>query len=65
MTDNWEKVSSSGDIGSFGTSVTHHIRDTETGDVRDVTVWRGTEESENRQIGERIAEGWDDDDEDE
>jgi hypothetical protein len=46
-----------GQIGSFGFSKDVEIQRKDTGERALTTVWRGTEQSENRQIGENVAKG--------
>jgi mannose-6-phosphate isomerase-like protein (cupin superfamily) len=59
MADKWEETSVRGDIGSVGMTSTHSMRNTETGDVKEVCVNSGTREYEMQQVGEQIAKGGD------
>lgn len=57
MANDYEKVSEHVNVSGFGFDKTVTVENKETGDRREVTVWRGSEDYENRQIGEQIAKG--------
>ncbi|MCI0458084.1 MAG: hypothetical protein L0Z62_14065 [Gemmataceae bacterium] len=56
MSDQWERTSVRGDVGSGGTTSTHTMV-SKDGDVKEVCVHSGTPEYESRQVGEAIKEG--------
>lgn len=56
----WEITNQHGDIGSLGFTVTFTVTNRETGEQQDITVNRGSQEEMREAVGERIAEGFDD-----